>query len=144
MPSPVQSNCDVHDTIANGQYGAVWSMGHTQQVCMRIVLLPSNVWQEFFGRSAFLRRRTSNTTFPVPFTTHFSSLNDFHSRETTLDAIIIKARYQKSQISSLPHNTYKQIKRGTLKSRRAASPFVRLVEGKERWEAPEQLRDVLP
>ncbi|GFV29329.1 hypothetical protein TNCV_2345671 [Trichonephila clavipes] len=34
MPSPVQSNCDAHDTIANGQYGAaVWSMGHTQQVC---------------------------------------------------------------------------------------------------------------
>ncbi|GFV31511.1 hypothetical protein TNCV_3463171 [Trichonephila clavipes] len=31
MPSPVQSNCDAHDTIANGQYGAVWSMGHTQQ-----------------------------------------------------------------------------------------------------------------
>ncbi|GFU24813.1 hypothetical protein TNCV_5008961 [Trichonephila clavipes] len=32
MPSPVQSNCDAHDTIANGQYGAVWSMGHTQQM----------------------------------------------------------------------------------------------------------------
>ncbi|GFX10314.1 hypothetical protein TNCV_1867091 [Trichonephila clavipes] len=31
MPSPVQSNCDAHDTIAIGQYGAVWSMGHTQQ-----------------------------------------------------------------------------------------------------------------
>ncbi|GFT19273.1 hypothetical protein TNCV_303751 [Trichonephila clavipes] len=31
MPSPVQYNCDAHDTIANGQYGAVWSMGHTQQ-----------------------------------------------------------------------------------------------------------------
>ncbi|GFW39113.1 hypothetical protein TNCV_1831041 [Trichonephila clavipes] len=29
MPSPVQSNCDAQDTIANGQYGAVWSMGHT-------------------------------------------------------------------------------------------------------------------
>ncbi|GFY35117.1 hypothetical protein TNCV_5044921 [Trichonephila clavipes] len=100
MPSPVQSNCDAHDTIANGQYGAVWSMGHTQQVCVRIVLLPSNVWQQFFGRSAFLRqqetdlppaelwcacsflligryvfcrRRSSNTTFPVPSTTHSSS-----------------------------------------------------------------------
>ncbi|GFV83867.1 hypothetical protein TNCV_387751 [Trichonephila clavipes] len=57
MPSPVQSNCDAHDTIANGQYGAVWSMGHTQQVCVRIVLLPSNVWQQFFGRSAFLRQQ---------------------------------------------------------------------------------------
>ncbi|GFW40839.1 uncharacterized protein TNCV_4368871 [Trichonephila clavipes] len=32
MPSPVKFNCDAHDTIANGQYGAVWSMGHTQQV----------------------------------------------------------------------------------------------------------------
>ncbi|GFT06152.1 uncharacterized protein TNCV_1595611 [Trichonephila clavipes] len=32
MPSPVQSNCDAHNTIANGQYGAVWSMGHTQQL----------------------------------------------------------------------------------------------------------------
>ncbi|GFU67450.1 hypothetical protein TNCV_1599321 [Trichonephila clavipes] len=101
MPSPVQSNCDAHDTIANGQYGAVWSMGHTQQVCVLIVLLPSNVWQQFFGRSAFLRqqetdlppaelwcicsflligdisvfcrRRTSNTTIPVPSTTHSSS-----------------------------------------------------------------------
>ncbi|GFT69133.1 hypothetical protein TNCV_2565931 [Trichonephila clavipes] len=29
MPSPIQSNCDAHDTMANGQYGAVWSMGHT-------------------------------------------------------------------------------------------------------------------
>ncbi|GFT55970.1 hypothetical protein TNCV_3061001 [Trichonephila clavipes] len=60
MPSPVQSNCDAHDTIANGQYGAVWSMGHTQQVCVRIVLLPSNVWQQFFVRSAFLRQKETD------------------------------------------------------------------------------------
>ncbi|GFT96727.1 hypothetical protein TNCV_1159241 [Trichonephila clavipes] len=60
MPSPVQSNCDAHDTIANGQYGAVWSMGHTQQVCVRIVLLPSNDWQQFFGRSAFLRQQETD------------------------------------------------------------------------------------
>ncbi|GFS51538.1 uncharacterized protein TNCV_549651 [Trichonephila clavipes] len=60
MPSPVQSNCDAHDIIANGQYGAVWSMGHTQQVCVRIVLLPSNVWQQFFGRSAFLRQQETD------------------------------------------------------------------------------------
>ncbi|GFX33889.1 hypothetical protein TNCV_3962981 [Trichonephila clavipes] len=60
MPSLVQSNCDAHDTIANGQYGAVWSMGHTQQVCVRIVLLPSNVWQQFFGRSAFLRQQETD------------------------------------------------------------------------------------
>ncbi|GFX94584.1 hypothetical protein TNCV_3088131 [Trichonephila clavipes] len=31
MPSPVESDCDAHDTIANGQYGAVWSTGHAQQ-----------------------------------------------------------------------------------------------------------------
>ncbi|GFV56620.1 putative transposable element [Trichonephila clavipes] len=60
MPSPYQSNCDAHDTIGNGQYGAVWSMGHTQQVCVRIVLLPSNVWQQFFGRSAFLRQQETD------------------------------------------------------------------------------------
>ncbi|GFX96427.1 hypothetical protein TNCV_2055441 [Trichonephila clavipes] len=60
MPSPVQSNCDAHDTIANGQYGAVWSMGYTQQVCVRIVLLPSNVWQQFFVRSAFLRQQETD------------------------------------------------------------------------------------
>ncbi|GFV22762.1 hypothetical protein TNCV_4360801 [Trichonephila clavipes] len=48
------------DTIENGQYGAVWSMGHTQQVCVRIVLLPSNVWQQFFGRSAFLRQQETD------------------------------------------------------------------------------------
>ncbi|GFW40034.1 uncharacterized protein TNCV_5117171 [Trichonephila clavipes] len=62
MPSPVQSNCYAHDTISNGQYGAVWSMGHTQQVCVRIVLLPSNVWQQFFGRSAFLRQQETDLT----------------------------------------------------------------------------------
>ncbi|GFV33456.1 hypothetical protein TNCV_3662711 [Trichonephila clavipes] len=60
MPSPVPSNCDAHDTIANRQYGAVWSMGLTQQVCVRIVLLPSNVWQQFFGRSAFLRQQETD------------------------------------------------------------------------------------
>ncbi|GFW51990.1 uncharacterized protein TNCV_1189201 [Trichonephila clavipes] len=32
---------------------------------------------------------------------------------------------------------------GTLNTRRAASPLVRLVEGKERWEAPDQPHDVL-
>ncbi|GFV21356.1 transposable element Tcb1 transposase [Trichonephila clavipes] len=60
MPSPVQSNCDAHDTIANGHYGAVWSMRHTQQVCVRIVLFPSNVWQQFFGRSAFLSQQETD------------------------------------------------------------------------------------
>ncbi|GFY19959.1 hypothetical protein TNCV_2146521 [Trichonephila clavipes] len=113
MLSPVQSNCDAHDTIANGQYGAVWLMGHTQQVCVRIVLLPSNVWQQFFGRSAFLRQQETHLppaelwcacSFFADRTIYLSSagvvlltrappcrllhipvvLNDFHSRETTL------------------------------------------------------------
>ncbi|GFW00819.1 hypothetical protein TNCV_1760571 [Trichonephila clavipes] len=35
-------------------------MGHTQQVCVRIVLLPLNVWQQFFGRSAFLRQQETD------------------------------------------------------------------------------------
>ncbi|GFU86454.1 uncharacterized protein TNCV_1418061 [Trichonephila clavipes] len=107
MPSPVQSNCDAHNTIGNGQCGAVWSMGHTQQVCVRIVFLPSNVGQQFFGRSAFMRQQ--ETDLPPAFlfadrTIYLSSagvvlltrpppcrllhipvvLNDFHSRETTL------------------------------------------------------------
>ncbi|GFV17439.1 hypothetical protein TNCV_4102831 [Trichonephila clavipes] len=48
------------DTIANGQYGAVWSMGHTQQVCVRIVLPPQTSGNSFFGRSAFLRRQETD------------------------------------------------------------------------------------
>ncbi|GFV64236.1 uncharacterized protein TNCV_3000011 [Trichonephila clavipes] len=32
----------------------------------------------------------------------------------------------------------------TLNSRGAASPLVRLVEGEERWEAPDHLQGVLP
>ncbi|GFU79052.1 hypothetical protein TNCV_2839831 [Trichonephila clavipes] len=62
MPSPVQSNCDAHDTntIANGQYGAVWSMGHAQQVCVRIVLPPLKRLARVFGRSAFLRQQETD------------------------------------------------------------------------------------
>ncbi|GFW37046.1 uncharacterized protein TNCV_5019441 [Trichonephila clavipes] len=33
---------------------------------------------------------------------------------------------------------------GTLNSRRAASPLARLVEGEERWEAPDYPQSVLP
>ncbi|GFV69831.1 hypothetical protein TNCV_1204161 [Trichonephila clavipes] len=77
MPSPVQSNCDAHDTIANGQYGAVWSMGYIQQVCVPIVLLPSNVWQQFFGRSAFLRQQ--ETDLP-PAEIWFNILKDNEGR----------------------------------------------------------------
>ncbi|GFS89947.1 hypothetical protein TNCV_506771 [Trichonephila clavipes] len=70
MPSPVQSNCDAHDTIENGQYGAVWSMGHIQQDDI----------------SVFCRRRTSNTTSPCRLLHIPVVLNDFYSRETTLIA----------------------------------------------------------
>ncbi|GFV82600.1 hypothetical protein TNCV_1618291 [Trichonephila clavipes] len=60
MPSPVQSNCDAHDTIANGQSTVLSGQWDTQQVCVRIALLPSNVWQQFFGRSAFLRQQETD------------------------------------------------------------------------------------
>ncbi|GFX35222.1 hypothetical protein TNCV_100291 [Trichonephila clavipes] len=33
---------------------------------------------------------------------------------------------------------------GTLSSRQAASPLVRLMEGEERWEAPDHSQGVLP
>ncbi|GFU33171.1 transposable element Tcb1 transposase [Trichonephila clavipes] len=49
MPSPVQSNRDAYDTIANGQYGAVWSMGHTQQTTSGCFYPRANHWEE--GRS---------------------------------------------------------------------------------------------
>ncbi|GFV01352.1 ATP-dependent DNA helicase [Trichonephila clavipes] len=54
MPSPVQSNCDVHDTIANGQYGAVWSMGHTQQVDSRLKQITGNFQSNFGGLDIIL------------------------------------------------------------------------------------------
>ncbi|GFT42971.1 hypothetical protein TNCV_1615381 [Trichonephila clavipes] len=38
MPSPIQSNCDALNTIANRQYDAVWSMGHTQQKKIKLSL----------------------------------------------------------------------------------------------------------
>ncbi|GFW52546.1 hypothetical protein TNCV_404741 [Trichonephila clavipes] len=69
MPRPVQSNCDAHDTIAIGQYGAVWSMGHTQHVCARV---------------AHNKRRSSNTTSPCLLLHIPVVLNDIHSREITL------------------------------------------------------------
>ena len=35
MLNPVQSNCDAHDTTANVQYVAIWSVGHIQHLCDR-------------------------------------------------------------------------------------------------------------
>ncbi|GFU62614.1 hypothetical protein TNCV_5003631 [Trichonephila clavipes] len=80
MPSPVQSNCDAHDTIANGQYGAVWSMGHTTG--LRAYSPPP--LKRLDDISVFCRRRTSNTTSPCRLLHIPLVLNDFHSRETTL------------------------------------------------------------
>ncbi|GFX17626.1 hypothetical protein TNCV_474261 [Trichonephila clavipes] len=60
MPIPVQSNCDAHDTIANGQYGVLSGQCDTHN-----------------------RRRTSNTTSPCRLLHIPVVLNDFHSRETT-------------------------------------------------------------
>ena len=100
MPSPVQPNCDAHDTIANGQYGAVWSMEHTQQVYEHIALFSSNIsaevsqemWQqetnlppaELWCAAYFLdnvpiscRRRTSNTTSSATPVTHSTSFKWF-------------------------------------------------------------------
>ncbi|GFT94266.1 hypothetical protein TNCV_2772071 [Trichonephila clavipes] len=95
MPSPVQSNSDAHDTIANGQYGAGWSMGHTQQ-------------DEI---SVFCRRRTSNTTSPMPSTTHSSILNDFHSRETTLSlAEIVEVEIEVVSPSIVPSGSFAELK----------------------------------
>ncbi|GFW42747.1 transposon Tf2-11 polyprotein [Trichonephila clavipes] len=83
-------------------------MGHTQQVCVRIVLLPSNVWQQgelllrqqetdlppaelwcacyFADRTIYLSSAgvvLLTRHPPVSSTTHSVLLNDFHSRETT-------------------------------------------------------------
>ncbi|GFW88729.1 hypothetical protein TNCV_4972221 [Trichonephila clavipes] len=93
--------------MANGQYGAVWSMGHTQQVYVRIVLLPSNVWQQFlrqqetdlppaemwftcsfFDRTIYLSS-AGVVLFPRAVLHIPVVLNDFHSRETTLDSIYV-------------------------------------------------------
>ena len=100
IPSPIQFNCDAHDTIANGQYGAVWSMEHTQQVYEHIALFSSNIsaevsqemWQqetnlppaELWCAAYFLdnvpiscRRRTSNTTSSATPVTHSTSFKWF-------------------------------------------------------------------
>ncbi|GFV57939.1 putative transposable element [Trichonephila clavipes] len=86
MPSPIQSNCDAHDTIANGQYGAVWSMGNTQQDDI----------------SVFCRRRTSNTLSPCRLLHIPVVLNDLHSRETTLAKLRVISSVHVVVVSSPP------------------------------------------
>ncbi|GFW51465.1 hypothetical protein TNCV_4211431 [Trichonephila clavipes] len=49
LTTPLQTG----STVLSGQWDK-------QQVCVRIVLLPSNVWQQFFGRSAFLRQQETD------------------------------------------------------------------------------------
>ncbi|GFU87160.1 uncharacterized protein TNCV_2715081 [Trichonephila clavipes] len=41
------------------------------------------------------------------------------------------------------HQLIKRTKQGTVNSRKAASFFVRLVDGEERWEVPDAPQDVL-
>ncbi|GFW85216.1 uncharacterized protein F54H12.2 [Trichonephila clavipes] len=94
MPSPVQSNCDTHDTIANGQYGAVLSMGHTQQVCVRIVLLPLKCLATVFSGDllsagvVLLTRPSPCRLLHIPVV-----LNDIHSRETTLFLRLLRSNF---------------------------------------------------
>ncbi|GFW39315.1 hypothetical protein TNCV_1833001 [Trichonephila clavipes] len=57
MPSPVQSNCDAHDTIAKVRCCLV---NGTHTTGLRAYNPPSNVWQQFFGRSAFLRQQETD------------------------------------------------------------------------------------
>ncbi|GFS48516.1 hypothetical protein TNCV_309571 [Trichonephila clavipes] len=40
MPSPVQSKCDAHDTISNGQYGAVCYVNGTHTTGLRVYSPP--------------------------------------------------------------------------------------------------------
>ncbi|GFU67351.1 hypothetical protein TNCV_1746411 [Trichonephila clavipes] len=99
MPSPVQSivmlttPLQTGSTVLSGQWDT-----HNRSAC--VVVLPSNVWQQFFGRFAFLRQQETDlppaelwfvcsflndrticlssagvvllTTSPVPSTTHSS------------------------------------------------------------------------
>ncbi|GFU68109.1 hypothetical protein TNCV_4028951 [Trichonephila clavipes] len=59
MPSPVQSNCDAHDTIANGQYGAVVNGTHTTGLRVHSPP-PLERMATVFGRSAFLRQQETD------------------------------------------------------------------------------------
>ncbi|GFU98836.1 hypothetical protein TNCV_672931 [Trichonephila clavipes] len=57
MPSPVQSIVMLMTPLQTGSTVLSGQWYTHQQVCVRIVLLPSNIWQQFFGRSAFLRQQ---------------------------------------------------------------------------------------
>ncbi|GFV66121.1 uncharacterized protein TNCV_5073231 [Trichonephila clavipes] len=82
MPSPVQSNCDAHDTIANGQ-SAFLRQQETD-------LPPAELCSVFADRTIYLSSAASYfLTRPLPCRLlHIPVvLNDFHSRETTLTLI---------------------------------------------------------
>ncbi|GFV18306.1 hypothetical protein TNCV_4469581 [Trichonephila clavipes] len=118
MLSPVQSNCDAHDTIANGRYGAVWSMGHTQRVCVRIVLLPSNVWQQFFGRSAFLRQQ--ETDLPPAELCWQRCCGDV---ELLATSVVFRPSLRSFQRYIRPHRyIYDDVERHVTKAHRVRSP----------------------
>ncbi|GFT68938.1 hypothetical protein TNCV_1804671 [Trichonephila clavipes] len=50
LTTPLQTG----STVLSGQWDT-----HNRSKCV-IVLLPSNVWQQFFGRSAFLRQQETD------------------------------------------------------------------------------------
>ncbi|GFW94241.1 hypothetical protein TNCV_1979811 [Trichonephila clavipes] len=62
MPSPVQSNCDAHGTIAKRAVRCCLVNGTHTTGLRAYSPPPSNVWQQFFRRSAFLRQQ--ETDFP--------------------------------------------------------------------------------
>ncbi|GFX79215.1 hypothetical protein TNCV_4747991 [Trichonephila clavipes] len=60
MPSPVQSIVMLTTPLQTGSTVLSGQWDTRNKVCVRIVLLPSNVWQQFFGRSAFLRQQETD------------------------------------------------------------------------------------
>ncbi|GFX78575.1 uncharacterized protein TNCV_30151 [Trichonephila clavipes] len=80
------------------------------------------------------------------------SNNDGEEREfDDVPADITEEEYSELGLGSNPGESIKVCKcivpsrhGGTLNSRRAASPLMKLVEGEERWEAPDDPHGVLP
>ncbi|GFV90286.1 uncharacterized protein TNCV_4380011 [Trichonephila clavipes] len=100
MPSPVQSNCDAHDTIANGQYGAVWSMGHTQQQCITLIresvhqilgrptLNPTKINLTSFGKSEIKTFGSFTSTIDIEDNKFMTDIYVINNSQTTIDVII--------------------------------------------------------